>query len=59
MLHGQGSYTKQERDVLMIAVTTTEMQHLKALVNAEDPNAFMIVTPALEIIGRGFQPMVV
>ncbi len=59
MLHGQGSYTKQERDVLMIAVTTTEMQHLKALVHAEDPNAFMIVTPALEIIGRGFKPMVV
>jgi uncharacterized membrane protein len=59
ILHGQGSYTKQERDVLMIAVTTTEMQHLKALVYAEDPSAFMIVTPALEIIGRGFQPMVV
>lgn len=56
-LHGQGMYTHQERDVLLIAVTVTEMPHLKSLVNAEDPNAFVIVSPAQEIIGRGFQPL--
>jgi len=56
-LHGQGMYTQQERDVLMVAATVTEIAQLKALVNAEDPNAFVIVTPAQEVLGRGFQPL--
>ncbi len=56
-LHGQGMYTHQDRDVLMVAVTVTEMAQLKALVRAEDPNAFVIVTPAQEVLGRGFQPL--
>ncbi len=56
-LHGRGMYAQQEREVLMIAVTVTEMQHLKALVKAEDPNAFVIVTPAQEVLGSGFQPL--
>ena len=56
-LNGRGMYTHQEREVLMVAVTVTEMSHLKALVSAEDPNAFMIVSPASEVLGRGFQPL--
>jgi hypothetical protein len=54
-LHGKGMYTQREREVLMIAVTVTEMQQLKSVVKAEDPRAFIIVTPAQEVIGRGFQ----
>jgi hypothetical protein len=56
-LHGKGMYTGQEREVLMIAVTTTEMPQLKQLVNDTDPNAFVVVTPAKEVLGRGFQPL--
>ena len=56
-MSGRGMYTRQERDVLMVAVTMTEISHLKALVSAVDPNAFMIVSPATEVLGRGFQPL--
>lgn len=56
-LHGRGMYAQQERDVLMIAVTVTEMQRLKSIVKAADPNAFCIIAPAQEILGRGFQPL--
>jgi uncharacterized membrane-anchored protein YitT (DUF2179 family) len=56
-LHGRGMYTQQDREVLMVAATLTEMAQLKALVNAEDPNAFVVVTPAQEILGQGFQPL--
>jgi len=56
-LHGRGMYAHQEREVLMVAVTVTEMPRLKALVKAEDPNAFVIIAPAQEILGRGFQPL--
>ena len=56
-LHGRGMYTQQDREVLMVALTVTEMPQLKALVSAEDANAFVIVTPAQEVLGRGFQPL--
>lgn len=56
-LHGQGMYTHQERDVLMVAITTTEVENLKATVRAEDPNALIVVIPAKEILGRGFKPL--
>jgi uncharacterized membrane protein len=56
-LHGRGMYTQQDREVLMVAVTVTEMSQLKTLVSQEDPNAFVIVSPAREVLGRGFQPL--
>jgi len=56
-LHGRGMYTQQDREVLMVALTVTEVAHLKTLVNGQDPNAFVIVAPAQEVLGRGFQPL--
>ncbi len=56
-LHGRGMYAQQERDVLLVAATVTEMPQVKAMVNSEDPDAFVIVAPAQEILGRGFQPL--
>jgi uncharacterized membrane protein len=56
-LPGKGMYTGSEHTVLLCALTVTEVQHLKALVNMEDPNAFVIVTPAQEVLGRGFNPL--
>jgi len=56
-LHGRGMYSQQERDVLMVAATVTEMAQLKALVYNEDPHAFVVVTPARDVLGRGFQPL--
>ncbi len=56
-LHGRGMYAQQEREVLLVAITVTEMPRLKSIVRTEDPNAFVIVAPAQEILGRGFQPL--
>lgn len=56
-LHGEGMYTQQEREVLLVAVTATEIPRIKALVQTADPNAFIIVTPAHEVLGRGFKPL--
>jgi uncharacterized membrane-anchored protein YitT (DUF2179 family) len=56
-LHGRGMYTQQEHEVLMVALTITEMPHLKALVSAQDADAFVIVAPVQEVLGRGFQPL--
>ena len=56
-LHGTGMYAKQERDVLLVALTVTEIAHLKAIVRAEDTNAFVIVASASEVLGAGFKPL--
>ena len=56
-LHGKGMYSQQDREVLMIALTVTETNRLKSLVREIDPNAFIIVSPAQEVLGRGFQPL--
>jgi uncharacterized membrane protein len=56
-LTGKGMYTGNERTVLICALTITEVHNLKAAVAKEDPNAFVIVSPAQEILGRGFNPL--
>jgi len=56
-LHGRGMYLKQERDVLLVALTVTEIEHLKAIVGEEDPHAFITIIPAKEVVGQGFVPL--
>jgi hypothetical protein len=56
-LSGKGMYTGQERSVLICALTVTEVHNLKFAVNKEDPNAFVVVSAAHEILGRGFNPL--
>jgi uncharacterized membrane protein len=56
-LQGKGMYTGQEHNVLMCALTVTEVSLLKSLVGEVDPQAFVIVSPAQEILGKGFTPL--
>ncbi|HXF84371.1 MAG TPA: DUF2270 domain-containing protein [Anaerolineales bacterium] len=54
---GKGMYTGADRTVLLCALTVTEVHNLKTVVAKEDPQAFVIVSPAQEILGRGFLPL--
>jgi uncharacterized membrane protein len=56
-VQGKGMYTGSERSILMCALTVTEAHNLKSAVAKEDPQAFVIVSPAQEILGRGFNPL--
>lgn len=56
-ISGKGMYTGSDRSVLMCALTVTEVHNMKASVAKEDPQAFVIVSPAQEILGRGFNPL--
>lgn len=53
-LSGMGMYTGKARNVLLCALTVTEVNHLKTLVKEEDPAAFVVISPAQEVFGRGF-----
>jgi uncharacterized membrane protein len=56
-LHGKGLYSGRESDVLLCALTATVVNQLKSLVYRMDPQAFVIVTPAREVLGKGFMPL--
>lgn len=53
-LHGQGAFTHKERDVVFVAVTLTQVAKIKFITNDIDPNAFMIIMSASEVMGKGF-----
>ena len=53
-LHGQGSYTHQEMMVVLTAVKRQQITELKELVMEIDPNAFVIVQEAHQVLGDGF-----
>jgi len=56
-MSGKGMYTGADRSILLCALTVTEVHNLKSAVAREDPKAFVIVSPAQEILGRGFNPL--
>ncbi|MCL7454455.1 MAG: DUF2270 domain-containing protein [Anaerolineae bacterium] len=56
-LSGMGMYTEESHAVLMCAITVTEAPSLRASVLAKDPQAFVMLTPAQEVLGKGFVPL--
>ncbi len=53
-LKGEGSYTGEERIVVLTAVKKQQLAELKSLVAEIDPNAFVIVQEAHQVLGDGF-----
>ncbi|MCI9156746.1 MAG: YitT family protein [Lawsonibacter sp.] len=54
-LHGEGSFSGEQKLVLMCAFKQKQIVPLKALVHELDPNAFLIVCDAHEVLGQGFR----
>jgi len=53
-LLAEGAYTGRSRPLLMVAVSQQEVVRLRAIVQQEDPRAFVVVLPATEVLGEGF-----
>ena len=53
-LHGQGVYSGNETKVVLTAVKRQQIAELKALVVDIDPDAFIIVQEAHQVLGDGF-----
>lgn len=51
---GNGMYTGENRNVLMVAVRPREVFQVKTLLKELDPSAFVVVVPANELIGGRF-----
>ena len=55
MLQGQGFYKRQDKYILLSAVKRKQLAQLKELVNSIDPDAFVILQDAHQVLGDGFK----
>ena len=53
-LHGEGSYSHKDTKVVLTAVKKQQISELKRLVVEIDPNAFIVVQEAHQVLGEGF-----
>ncbi len=56
IMTGRGAYSNDEKEVIVCVVNLVEVGRLKQAVRDVDPDAFIIVQNASEIVGRGFVP---
>ena len=54
-LNGRGFYTKKDKVVLLCAMRKRQAGQLKELVSSIDPEAFMILQDAHQVLGNGFK----
>lgn len=54
-IYAQGMYTGDEKKLLFCVVAKKEIVRLKTCVNDIDPDAFVIVSEAKEVLGEGFR----
>lgn len=54
VLHGTGIYTAKARNLLFVVVPNQQLNALTKIINEEDPTAFVLVTGAYEVLGKGF-----
>jgi uncharacterized membrane-anchored protein YitT (DUF2179 family) len=57
VLTGRGGYTETGVEVLYCVVTRSEVSILKRLVQSIDPQAFVVITEASEVLGEGFKEL--
>lgn len=55
LLQGQGQYKRSDKYILLSAVRKGQLGELKSLVYGIDPNAFVILQDAVQVLGDGFK----
>ncbi len=53
IVNGEGGYTGQEQRILYSVITFQELSRFKDMVRQHDPQAFLVVTETLEVMGKG------
>jgi uncharacterized membrane-anchored protein YitT (DUF2179 family) len=56
-LEATGVYTGTRRTMLYCVITRSEVSVLKSLVLEADPDAFIVIGQAHEVLGEGFRPL--
>lgn len=54
LLHGEGAWSKQEKEVIMCVIKRQQIAELRRLVSSLDPKAFTVISDARGVYGKGF-----
>lgn len=55
-LKAQGSYSKEDKNVVLCTCNNKQMYGIRSVVKELDPNAFVIIMESNEVLGEGFKP---
>ncbi len=55
LIDAQGFYTRKDKSILLCAMKRKQVAELKELVHSIDPNAFVILQDAHQVLGDGFK----
>ena len=55
LLNGEGGYTKEPRKIIFCLLTPRQSVELKRFLALNDPEAFMVISDATEVVGKGFK----
>lgn len=58
LLHGQGIYPGENREILFAVVTRKEVARLRELARDIDPGDFVIISSIRKVMGNGFRPRI-
>lgn len=53
--YGKGMFSGEDKNILYVICSRAEISSLKDLVSAIDPDAFMVIGEATEVLGEGFR----
>jgi uncharacterized membrane-anchored protein YitT (DUF2179 family) len=56
-IDSRGMYTDDQKKMIMMVVRNRKISEVMNVVKTHDPNAFMIITSAQEVLGEGFMPI--
>ncbi|MBE6147848.1 MAG: YitT family protein [Firmicutes bacterium] len=54
-LYGKGMYKNEDKEILMCVVSRGEVRHIMKIIRDIDKKAFIIITNAREVYGKGFK----
>lgn len=54
-IKGEGAYTGEVKNTLLVVLSQQEVSRLKAIVQSIDPRAFVVISNVSEVLGEGFR----
>ena len=54
ILNGHGYYTREEKDVLYVVISKTQVSRAKRIIKNIDENAFLVIHDVRDVYGNGF-----
>ena len=56
-LEGRGMYSGEQKHLIYTVIPKTQVGTLREVVNQVDPNAFLTILPAYEVLGKGYRDL--